>query len=72
MILLRYFEQGGKIRKAISVVKKRIGQHESTIREFQFSAGGLQVGSPLTEFHGVLSGIPVFQGKSQAMLEPRE
>lgn len=72
VVLLRYFEQGGGIRKAVSVIKKRIGNHESTIREFQVSDRGLVVGPALADFHGVLSGIPVFQGKSQAMLKPRE
>lgn len=72
VILLRYFEQGGGIRKAVSVVKKRIGKHESTIREFHVSDRGVQVGPALADFHGVLSGIPVFQGKAQEMLKARE
>lgn len=67
-ILLRYFEQGGRIKKAISVIKKRIGAHEETIREFQIGASGLQVGPPLEEFHGVLSGTPVFTGRPSQML----
>jgi circadian clock protein KaiC len=68
VILLRYFEQGGGIRKAISVIKKRIGRHESTIREFLLTDQGLRVGEPLTDFHGVLTGIPTFKGRSSAML----
>jgi circadian clock protein KaiC len=68
VVLLRYFEQGGGIRKAVSIVKKRIGAHENTIREFQLGPHGIEVGPALTEFHGVLSGIPVFTGKSEKML----
>lgn len=68
VILLRYFEQGGGIRKAVSVVKKRIGKHESTIREFVLDGTGLRIGPPLREFHGVLSGTPVFRGQPGQML----
>ncbi len=71
VILLRYFEQAGGIRKAVSVIKKRIGRHESTIREFQLNSSGLRVGAPLEEFQGVLTGVPTFSGKAQQML-PRQ
>jgi circadian clock protein KaiC len=71
VILMRYFEQGGGIRKAISVVKKRTGHHENFIREFQLDERGVRVGEPLTEFHGVLSGIPTFQGGAKKMLAKR-
>lgn len=59
VILLRYFELSGEIRKAVSVVKKRSGAHEKAIRPFTISEEGLMVGPPLTEFHGVLSGTPL-------------
>jgi circadian clock protein KaiC len=60
VILLRYFEAAGAIRRAISVVKKRTGRHEDTIREMRLSSpGGVQVGEPLTAFRGVLTGVPV-------------
>ena len=60
VVLLRYFEAGGAIRRAISVVKKRTGRHEETIREMRLSAArGVEVGEPLTAFRGVLTGIPV-------------
>lgn len=62
VILFRYFESFGRVRRAISVVKKRSGPHEQTIREFQVSENGLQVGDPLVGFQGVLSGIPNFVG----------
>ena len=62
VLLLRYFEAHGRIRKAISVVKKRSGRHENAIRELLFSAEGVTVGEPLTKFVGVLTGVPQFIG----------
>jgi circadian clock protein KaiC len=60
VVLLRYFEAAGAIRRAISVVKKRTGPHEDTIRELRLSASrGVEVGEPLTAFRGVLTGVPV-------------
>ena len=58
VILLRYFEAAGRVRRAISVVKKRTGDHEDTIREFQIGDAGPALGEPLTEFQGVLRGVP--------------
>ncbi len=59
VVLLRYFEAAGAIRRAISVVKKRTGRHEETIREMRLSASrGIEVGEPLTAFRGVLTGTP--------------
>jgi circadian clock protein KaiC len=69
VILLRYFETDGEVRQAISVVKKRGGEHERTIREFRLGSDGIHVGDPLREFHGVLSGIPVYSGRSTALPE---
>ncbi|MDB4976330.1 MAG: circadian clock protein KaiC [Myxococcaceae bacterium] len=63
VVLTRYFEAGGRVRKAISVVKKRSGRHEDTIREFSVGQGGIIVGPPLTDFHGVLTGVPEFEGR---------
>src|SRR5688572_11711895 len=62
VVLLRYFELHGSVRQAISVVKKRSGAHEHTIREARVGAGGLLVGEPLQEFQGVLTGVPEFIG----------
>lgn len=59
IVLLRYFELDGEVRQAISVLKKRGGVHERTIRAFSMSADGLQVGEPLRRFRGILTGIPV-------------
>jgi circadian clock protein KaiC len=58
VVLLRYFEALGKVRRAISVVKKRTGAHEDTIREYRISGTGLQVGNPLRGFQGILRGVP--------------
>ena len=57
VVLLRYFEDAGKVRKAISVVKKRSGRHEETIREMWFDMDGIHLGEPLSQFRGVLSGV---------------
>jgi circadian clock protein KaiC len=64
LVLLRYFEANGKIRKAISIPKKRSGRHESTIRELAMDGGGLRVGEPLDSFHGVLTGVPTYTGEA--------
>jgi circadian clock protein KaiC len=68
VILLRYFEAFGKVRRAVSVVKKRTGAHESTIREFGIGAAGLHLGGPLERFQGVLSGVPSFVGDRGPLL----
>ncbi|WP_105381881.1 ATPase domain-containing protein [Neorhizobium alkalisoli] len=69
VILLRYFEAHGKIRRAVSVVKKRTGRHEDTIREYRISEAGLTLGEPISDFQGVLRGVPTFVGKSQPLLQ---
>jgi circadian clock protein KaiC len=61
VILLRYFESRGEVRQAVSVVKKRGSYHERTIREFRLD-GGIQVGRALTEFRGILTGAPIYDG----------
>lgn len=58
VILLRYFEAAGKVRRAISIIKKRTGRHEDTIREFMINDKGLSLGKPLSGFQGVLRGVP--------------
>ena len=62
VVMLRYFEANGRIRKAISAVKKRTGRHEDTIRELTCDARGIHLGEPLSDFQGVLSGLPQFHG----------
>lgn len=68
VILLRYFEVQGSVKQAISVVKKRSGNHERTIRECRVHKGGLFVGEPLRDFHGVLTGVPTYTGNSAPLL----
>jgi circadian clock protein KaiC len=58
IMLFRYFEDRGRVRKAISVVKKRSGAHEDTIREMSFGKGGIQIGNALVDMRGILSGTP--------------
>lgn len=67
VILLRYFEALGEVRRAISVVKKRTGKHENTIREFWINEKGLSIGDPLRDFHGVLRGVPSYVGPGAAL-----
>jgi circadian clock protein KaiC len=62
VILFRYFEARGHVRRAISVVKKRSGKHELTIRELRVNENGVDIGAPLAEFEGVLTGVPRFVG----------
>jgi circadian clock protein KaiC len=69
VILLRLFEAGGKIRRAMSVTKKRTGRHEDTIREYRLDSRGVQVGPPLAEFHGVLTGVPTYTGAETELLQ---
>jgi circadian clock protein KaiC len=63
VVITRYFEALGAVRKAVSVIKKRSGGHEPTIREFSISSEGLMFGEPLADFQGVLTGVPEFHGK---------
>lgn len=69
VILLRYFETKGEVRQAISMVKKRGGSHERTIREFRLESGGIRVGEPLSNFRGVLTGVPVVEGAADPLRE---
>lgn len=70
VVTLRFFEIAGEVRQALSVLKKRSGRHEKTIRELRIEEGkGLRVGEPLTDFQGTLGGTPVFQGTSDQMMK---
>jgi circadian clock protein KaiC len=69
VIMLRFFEAGGAVHKAISVVKKRTGGHEHTIREFEITGEALRVGPPLTEFRGVLTGVPEYMGRGEPLFD---
>jgi len=72
VILLRYFEAFGEVRKAISLVKRRTGPHESTVRELRISEGGPQVGRELREFHGVLTGRLEYTGEAEPLIQDED
>jgi KaiC len=65
----RYFEALGTVRRAMSIIKKRTGAHEATIREFRIGNRGLTIGNPLDGFQGVLRGVPIYVGEGQPLLE---
>ena len=71
VILLRYFEALGRVRRAISVVKKRTSAHEDTIREYRIDKRGITLGEPLVEFEGILRGVPSFVGGTSPLLKER-
>jgi len=68
VLLFRAFEAQGRLRRAVSVVKKRTGSHEDTIRELRIEAGGIRVGEPLHQFRGVMTGVPTFEGERSSLL----
>ena len=68
VVLLRYFEARGRVRRAISVIKKRTSAHEDTIREYWLDSHGVTLGEPLVEFQGVLRGVPTFVGQEARLL----
>jgi circadian clock protein KaiC len=70
VILLRYFEALGRVRRAISVIKKRTSAHEDTIREYRIGESGITLGEPLMEFQGVLRGVPTLVRDPASLLEP--
>ncbi|WP_437163095.1 ATPase domain-containing protein [Falsiroseomonas sp. E2-1-a20] len=69
VVLLRYFEAAGRVRRAISCIKKRASAHEDTIREFRIGAEGIKLGAPLENFQGVLRGVPVYVGAVDPLLD---
>jgi circadian clock protein KaiC len=71
VLLLRFFENAGRVRKAISVLKNRGGEHEDTIREFRIDHRGIRIGAPLADFRGVLTGHPTYSGESGPLLPER-
>jgi circadian clock protein KaiC len=69
VVLLRFFEAAGKVRQAVSVVKKRLGFHERTLRELRFGPHGMEIGDVLEEFQGVLTGVPQYRGKGEHLFQ---
>jgi circadian clock protein KaiC len=72
VIITRFFEAYGSLKKAISVLKKRTGHHEDSLRELRLGPGGINVGPVLTEFQGVFSGIPLYRGDARNILSADE
>ena len=75
VVMLRYFEYGGRIKKAISVLKKRTGAHEESIREMWFDEAGIHLGEPLLGLRGVLTGVPVdvnLEAQAQSRTKPSD
>ena len=72
VLLLRFFEADGRIRKAICCTKNRSGAHEDAIRELRIDAGGIRVGEPLKAFRGVLNGTPEYVGRNEPLMENRD
>ncbi|QYG01603.1 MULTISPECIES: ATPase domain-containing protein [Massilia] len=68
-VLLRFFEAGGKVRRAISVIKSRTTEHATTIHELLLGEGGVRIGAPLVGFEGVLSGMPTYRGETPLMAQ---
>lgn len=71
VVLFRFFEAQGKVRKAVSVVKKRTGGHETTIRELMVGPDRVHVGPRLSDFHGVLTGVPTYSGQPAPLMDQR-
>ncbi|HEU5048267.1 MAG TPA: ATPase domain-containing protein [Rickettsiales bacterium] len=69
VVLFRYFEAHGEVRQTISILKKRMGEHERSIREFKIESGGLRVGEKLHKFQGILTGTPVFVGEDERLMK---
>ncbi len=69
VMMLRYFETDGAVHRAISVIKKRSGAHEHTIRPFEITASGIRIGPPLSQFRGVLTGVPIYDGSKKSLGE---
>ena len=69
VVLLRYFEARGRVRRAMSVIKKRTGAHEDTIREYRIGCDGITLGEPLMGFQGVLRGVPELVGEQPPLLQ---
>src|ERR1700712_1524943 len=67
IVLFRFFEARGSLLKAVSVVKSRTNSHELTIREFRLGAFGVQIGAALTDFDGIMMGVPAYHGKQSLL-----
>jgi circadian clock protein KaiC len=68
VLMLRYFEYAGRVHRALSVVKKRSGNHEHTVREFRLTPRGISLGPPLVRFSGIFSGNPTYTGDAGPLM----
>ncbi|MBX7147309.1 MAG: AAA family ATPase [Alphaproteobacteria bacterium] len=71
VVLFRYFEAQGEVKQTISVLKKRTGKHEHSVREFKIENSGLRVGEKLRQFQGILSGTPTFIGNQDRLMKDK-
>jgi circadian clock protein KaiC len=69
LVLMRFFETAGEVRRGLSVVKTRMTAHERTIREFNLGPTGIAIGNVLREFEGILTGAPVYRGSADGLLQ---
>jgi circadian clock protein KaiC len=72
VVLIRFFEADGRIRKALSIIKNRGGPHEDAIRELRIDRHGIRIGQPLREFRGVMTGTPKYVGLATPLMEVRD
>jgi circadian clock protein KaiC len=70
VLLFRYFEVAGEIHQAVSVFKKRTGEHERTVRQLKITKAGVAVGAPLVGFRGIMTGTPEYDGDTKIMGRP--
>ncbi len=72
VVLFRYFESNGEVRQLVSIIKKRSGAHERSIREIRMDKGGIKIGQPLHQFHGLLTGTPAYNGTAEQLIKSDE
>lgn len=72
IVLFRFFEARGAVLKAVTIAKSRVSPHQTSIREFRLGPGGIQVGDPLEDFEGVLSGLPAYRGRTPLLADPAD
>ena len=70
VLLFRYFEAQGEIHQTVSVVKKRTGPHERSLRQLRIVETGIEIGEPLREFRGIMTGVPQYEGAPRALAKP--
>ncbi|PRY06143.1 ATPase domain-containing protein [Paraburkholderia sp. BL25I1N1] len=69
VLLLRFFEAAGQLRRAVTVIKRRTGAHDTAIHEFRLSGHGVEIGRPLRDLHGIFSGVPTYSGSPDNLID---